>query len=69
MGNTLPSLATSFARIVFVLIPTLIMARMTGFELRWIWYLSAGSVAVQMLLSLLLLRREFRRRLNFEAAT
>jgi putative MATE family efflux protein len=65
MGNTLPSLATSFTRIVCVAIPTLLMARLAGFELRWIWYLSAGSVALQMAMSLLLLRREFRRRLSF----
>jgi putative MATE family efflux protein len=68
MGNTMPSLATSFTRIVCVAIPTLVMARMTGFQLHWIWYLSAGSVALQMTMSLLLLRREFHRRLNFERA-
>jgi putative MATE family efflux protein len=67
MGNTLPSLATSATRIVVVVIPTIVMARMAGFELRWIWYLSAGAVTFQMVLSLLLLRREFRRRLNFGA--
>jgi hypothetical protein len=37
---------------------------MPGFELRWIWYLSVAAVAMQMLLSLLLLRREFRLRMD-----
>lgn len=36
-----------------------------GFQLRWIWYLSAGAVLVQRAVGLLLLRREFKRRLVF----
>jgi putative MATE family efflux protein len=65
MGNTVPSLVTSAARILLVAIPAVILARMPGFQLRWIWYLSMGAVLVQLALSLLLLRREFRRRLVF----
>src|SRR5262245_12218488 len=68
MGNTIPSLLTSFTRIVLVAIPVLILAQAPGFELRWVWYLSVASVTVQMLLNLLLLRREFRVRLAFEPA-
>ncbi len=63
MGNTLPALATSFMRILLVAIPAVIVSRWAGFELRWIWYLSVGSIVVQMTASLLLLRREFRLRL------
>jgi len=66
MGNTLPSLAASFIRIVTVAIATFVMAGMTGFTLNWIWYLSTGSVVMQLVISLLLLQREFRRRLTFE---
>jgi putative MATE family efflux protein len=65
MGNTLPSLVTSGVRILFVAIPIVILSRMAGFHLTWIWYLSVGAVIVQLVLSLLLLRREFRRRLTF----
>ena len=68
LGNTLPSLATSFVRIVAVAIPTLVMAGMAGFDLTWIWYLSTASVVLQMSLSLLLLRRELQRRLAFAPA-
>jgi putative MATE family efflux protein len=68
MGNTLPSLLTSFTRMVLVAIPLVILSRLPSFELRWIWYLSAASVFVQMCLNLLLLRREFRVRLNFAPA-
>jgi Na+-driven multidrug efflux pump len=66
MGNTLPSLVTSAARILLVAIPVFALSRMAGFQLHWIWYLSLGSVLVQLALSMLLLRREFGRRLRFE---
>ncbi len=63
MGNTVPALVTSSMRILLVAIPALIVSRWAGFELRWIWYLSVGSIVVQMTASLLLLKREFRLRL------
>ena len=66
MGNTLPSLVTSGARILMVAIPSIILARMPAFQLRWIWYLSAASVYVQLALSMWLLRGEFQRRLKWE---
>jgi len=68
MGNTIPSLLTSAVRITIVAVPTLILARMPGFELWWIWYVSVAGVYVQLVLSLLLLRREFGRRLTFKPA-
>jgi putative MATE family efflux protein len=68
MGNTIPSLVTSAARIAFVGVPVLLLARLPSFQLRWVWYLSVASVFVQMTLNLLLLRREFRLRLNWPAA-
>jgi Na+-driven multidrug efflux pump len=67
MGNTVPSLVTSVARLLVVVVPTVLLARTPGFRLHWIWYLSALSVLVQLALSMLLLRREFRRRLDFGA--
>ena len=69
MGNTVPSLFTSAVRIALIAIPAFVLARMPGFELRWIWYLSVVSVLIQLTLSMLLLRREFGRRLQFEVAT
>jgi putative MATE family efflux protein len=65
MGNTVPALVTSFTRILLIAFPLLFLARQPGFALRWIWYLAAATVAVQMVLNLILLRREFRRRLVF----
>ncbi|HET9362336.1 MAG TPA: MATE family efflux transporter [Vicinamibacterales bacterium] len=65
MGNTVPSLVTSALRIVLVAVPVLVLAGTPGFSLRWIWSISASAVIVQLASSLLLLRREFRLRLNF----
>ena len=73
LGNTLPSLAASFLRMLLTTVPAIFLARMAGFELRWIWYLSAGTIAFQVIFVLLLLQREFRLRLGpgaaLEAAT
>ena len=68
LGNTLPSLASSFIRILVVAIPVVWMSTRPGFELRWIWYISAASVVLQVALNVLLLRREYARRLNFQTA-
>jgi putative MATE family efflux protein len=65
MGNTIPSLITSAARILIVAVPVLLLAGTPGFALRWIWYISAAAVVVQLAMNLLLLKREFRLRLNF----
>jgi Na+-driven multidrug efflux pump len=67
MGNTVPSLVASGTRILLVAVPAILLSRTPGFQLNWIWYLSVGAVFVQLTLSLLLLRREFRRRLTFPA--
>lgn len=69
MGNTIPSLVTSGVRFALVAIPSVLMSRMQGFQLHWIWYLSVGAVLVQLTLSMLLLRREFGRRLRFETVS
>ncbi len=65
MGNTIPSLITSTARILIVAVPAIILSHMPGFTLTWVWYLAVVSVVVQLALSMLLLKREFGRRLNF----
>jgi putative MATE family efflux protein len=65
MGNTLPPLIASFTRILVVAIPSVLLARLPGFELRWVWYLSVAATILQVGMNLLLLRREFRLRLAF----
>jgi putative MATE family efflux protein len=63
LGNTMPSLVTSGLRLIISVIPTIFLARIAGFSLTWIWYLSAVSVFLQMTANLILLRREFRLKL------
>jgi putative MATE family efflux protein len=67
MGNTLPPLAASFGRILLVAVPVMALSRTAGFELRWIWYLSAAATVFQLVTVLWLLRREFRARLGPDA--
>jgi len=65
IGNTLPSLFASFVRLAIAVIPALVLSRSPHFQLRWMWYLAVLSVAVQTIVSLSLLAREFRVRLAF----
>jgi putative MATE family efflux protein len=65
MGNTIPSLVASGTRILLVAVPAIVLSRTAGFQLNWIWYLSVGAVFIQLALSMVLLRREFTRRLSF----
>ena len=58
MGNTIPSLLASISRVLIIAIPVLVFARMPGFELRWIWYLSVVAILIQMTIIMLLLRRD-----------
>ena len=66
IGNTIPPLITSFLRLVLVAVPILMLSRNPHFTLRWVWYLSVASVTLQLILNLLLLRREFNLRLRFD---
>lgn len=65
MGHTLPALASSALRIVIFVVPSYLLSRYPGFQMRHIWYIAVGSVLVQLAVSLWLLRREFSRKLVF----
>jgi putative MATE family efflux protein len=65
MGNTMPSVFTSLVRIIVVIIPMIVLQGRPGFELAMIWRLAVLSICVQLALALLLLRRQFGRRLRF----
>jgi Na+-driven multidrug efflux pump len=67
LGNTMPALLSSFVRTSLLVIPALLLSRVDGFALTWIWHLSVGSVVLQMTLNVLLLRRELRGKLAFGA--
>ena len=64
LGNTVPSLATSAVRMTVAIIPAVILSSRPGFTMRWIWYLSIASVAVQLLLGLWLLQREMTKKMR-----
>jgi len=66
IGNTWPPLLSSMTRLFLFVLPALLVARTPGFEIRHVWYLSVGSQLIQAGINLLLLRRELRRKLNFE---
>jgi Na+-driven multidrug efflux pump len=68
LGNTIPSLIASISRIVIIAIPALFLSTLPGFELYWIWYLSVIAIVIQLAIILLLLRREFRLKLDLAAA-
>jgi len=69
LGNTMPSLIASFVRVLVVAVPAFLLSWVPGFELRWVWYLSVGAVILQMVMALLLLRREFQLRLGLDPVT
>jgi Na+-driven multidrug efflux pump len=66
IGNTLPPLFSSITRLILFAVPALLISRTPGFEIRHVWYLSVGSIVLQMCVNLLLLRYELRRKLRFE---
>jgi putative MATE family efflux protein len=65
IGNTWPPLISSATRLLFFALPAVIMSRLPGFHLKQLWYLSVVSILLQAVVNVLLLRREFRRKLVF----
>jgi Na+-driven multidrug efflux pump len=63
LGNTIPPLLTSIARLLLTAIPILALSTLDGFALSWMWYVSVASIWIHMGANLLLLHREFERRL------
>jgi putative MATE family efflux protein len=68
MGNTIPPLLASSTRLLLFAIPAVAMSLRPDFQPRHLWYLSVATVSLQMLVNIGLLRREFRRKLNFGEA-
>jgi putative MATE family efflux protein len=65
MGHTLPALASSALRLVLFAVPSYLLSRHPGFQMRHVWYIALASVFVQLATALWLLHREFDRKLNF----
>jgi putative MATE family efflux protein len=64
MGNTWPTIGSSVVRLAVFTGPVLWMSTQPWFELQHVWYVSVVSMTLQALVSYLLLRREFGRRLS-----
>ncbi|MGC2321375.1 MAG: MATE family efflux transporter, partial [Terriglobales bacterium] len=64
LGNTWPSLGSSCLRLVIFAAPAMALSMRPGFTIRQVWYLSVATVTVQAMSNLLLLQREFRRKLG-----
>lgn len=64
LGNTRPSLLSSFTRIAIFAPLALLISRRDGFELADVWHLSVATVLLQAVLSYSLLLRQFRLRLG-----
>jgi putative MATE family efflux protein len=69
LGNTIPVVLSSASRLVTFIAPALWLASSPDFQLVHLWYASVVSVTLQAVLSLLLVRREFRRRVPVPPAT
>jgi Na+-driven multidrug efflux pump len=63
LGNTWPTIASSAVRLVIFIVPALWLSTRPGFELVHVWYVSLASMFIQAVVSLVLLRREFGRKL------
>jgi Na+-driven multidrug efflux pump len=69
LGNTWPALLSSGSRFVTLALPVLLLSLRPGFRIEEVWYVSVASVVLQAMLSLLLVWREFRRRMPTTATT
>jgi putative MATE family efflux protein len=68
IGNTWPPLISSATRLLLFAIPAVVMSMRPDFYIKQVWYLSVVSILVQAVVNVLLLRREFGKRLVFPDA-
>lgn len=64
LGHTWPALASTSSRILTFVLPAIWLATLPGLALDHIWFLSVASVASQAILSLVLLHRVMREKLD-----
>ena len=64
LGNTKPVLVSSATRLLTYAVPAIWLSTRPGFRIEQVWYLSVATTTLQAGLSLWLLRREFRKRLE-----
>jgi putative MATE family efflux protein len=64
LGHTWPALASSSSRILTFVLPAIWLSTLADLRLEHVWYLSIASVATQMIISLVLLHRVMRGKLD-----
>ncbi len=64
LGNTKPVLLSSGSRLLFYAVPAIWLSTRPGFFIEQVWYLSIATTTLQAGLSLWLLGREFKKRLE-----
>jgi len=62
MGNTVPTVISGAVRLLMFVVPSLLVSRLEGFELRHLWYVSVAASTTHALFTLWLLRREVAKR-------
>ncbi|HEX7558277.1 MAG TPA: MATE family efflux transporter [Usitatibacter sp.] len=68
LGNTWPALLSTGTRLLTFAGPAIFLSRQPGFQIVHLWYLSVATVLLQAVLSVYLLRLQFRERLAFATA-
>jgi Na+-driven multidrug efflux pump len=63
LGNTWPSIGSSAIRLAVFIGPVFWLSTRPGFQLVHVWYISVMSMFLQAVVSIVLLRREFARKL------
>jgi len=69
LGHTWPALASTASRVFTFMLPALWLSTLPGLQLDHVWYLSVASVWLQAALSIFLLTRLMRTRLNGDRFT
>ena len=59
--------ADALVRLVIFAVPAYVLSHRPGFVLEQVWYFSVAAVTLQFAVNMALLKREFKRRLNFTA--
>jgi MATE family, multidrug efflux pump len=65
LGNTWPSLMSTSLRVLIFVIPVYWLSKQPDFKLTQVWTVSVASVALQACFSLVLVRWQLKKRLNF----
>lgn len=68
LGDTRPALLSSATRLLTFAIPAMWMSQRPGFQIEHLWYLSVATNTLQALLSVWLVRMQFRRKLSLVPA-